>query len=269
MISPTTIPRESILAALKAAVEPLEYTHAMWEGGAAAWNRIDQWSDIDLQVDVDDDRVEDAFGVIEAALEKLSPIDLIYVTPALPWPGIFQKFYRLKAAGPYLLIDTAIIQHSSNEKLLQPEIHGRAIFYFDKSGVSQTPAFDREKWQERLQERAAALRATFDMFQTLTLKELHRGNWLEALTFYQGYTLRPLVEALRIRYQPEQYNFHTRYLYYEFPPEVVRRLEELYFVREGQELWARRAEAETWFYETLEQIQVSLPHKVHLDAEKR
>ncbi len=251
-MTPDALTREQILSALKDALEPLDFTHAMWEGGAASWGRVDQWSDIDLQVDVADERVEDTFTVIERTLSALSPIELIYRTPSLPWPGIFQKFYRLRDGGPFLLVDTAIIQHSATDKLLTPEIHGPAIFYFDKSGVANIPPLDMEKWQARLRERAAALRLSFDMFQSMTLKELNRGNWLEAQAFYQGYTLRPLVEALRIHYQPTRYNFHTRYVNYELPPEVVQRLERLYFVRDGEDIRVKRAEAEAWFHEIIE-----------------
>jgi hypothetical protein len=59
----------------------------MWEGGAAAFKRVDQWSDIDLQVDVADDRVADTFAVIEKTLTKLSPIGLKYALPSPTWHG--------------------------------------------------------------------------------------------------------------------------------------------------------------------------------------
>ena len=50
--------RSAILTTLRQALEPLPYVHAMWEGGAAAFGRVDEWSDIDLQVDADDLRVK-------------------------------------------------------------------------------------------------------------------------------------------------------------------------------------------------------------------
>ncbi|MBM3127222.1 MAG: nucleotidyltransferase domain-containing protein [Chloroflexi bacterium] len=249
--------RAPILAALKTALEPLDYVYAMWEGGAAAFNRLDEWSDIDVQFDVDDARVDDTFAVIERALATLSPIDLKYKTPQLPWAGIYQWFYRLKNASPYLLIDTAVIQHSAPEKLLTREIHGDAIFYFDKANVAQVPPLDQDAWNARLRDRIAALRVMFEMYQILTLKELQRGNALEALAFYNGYTLRPLVEVLRMRYDPTRYNFHTRYTRHYFPADVVWKLEALFFVTNADDIRAKRAIAEAWFYETLEQIQLT------------
>jgi hypothetical protein len=251
--------REPILAALQAALEPLDYVYAMWEGGAAASGRLDEWSDIDVQFDVDDARVADTFAVVERALETLSPIDLKYQTPQLPWQGISQWFYRLKNASQYLLLDVAVIQHSAPDKLLTSEIHGQAVFYFDKANVSRVAPLDWGDLNARLRNRIASPRVTFEMYQILTLKELNRGNALEALAFYSGYTLRPLVEVLRMRYDPTRYNFHTRYVYYNLPADVVRKLESLFFVANGDDIRAKRAQAEAWFYETLEQIQLAQP----------
>jgi hypothetical protein len=155
-----------------------------------------------------------------------------------------------------LLIDTAVIQHSAPEKLLTREIHGDAVFYFDKANVAQVSPLDQNAWRARLRDRIAALRVTFEMYQILTLKELQRGNNLEALAFYNGYTLRPLVEVLRMRYDPARYNFHTRYARHYFPADVVRKLEALFFVTNADDIRAKRAQAEAWFYETLEQIRL-------------
>jgi len=134
--------RDQVVAALHAALEPLDYTHAMWEGGAVSWGRVDAWSDVDLQVDVDDARVEEVFQVIERALEALSPIDLKFRMPDEATHGYTQTFYRLRDASPFLLVDLAVMHHSAMPMFLEPEIHGPALFHFDKAGVSQVPHFD-------------------------------------------------------------------------------------------------------------------------------
>jgi len=256
-----TITREDILSSLKDAFENLDYVHAMWEGGAAAFGRLDEWSDIDLQFDVDDDRVEETFSIIESTLDALSPIDRKYNPPQLPWEGLFQVFYQLKNTSPYLLVDVVVMQHSSKEKLLQTEIHGNAVFFFDKLGVSQIPPFDWECWNSRLRERLSILRITFPMFQTLVTKEIYRGNRLEALSFYHACTLRPLVEVLRIRDDPIRYNFHTRYAYYYLPPEVVCKLEPLFFVTSVNDIQAKRRIAEDWFNQVMDEVESILKQR--------
>jgi hypothetical protein len=72
MDSPTFLTRQEILHALRQRLQPLPYVHAMWEAGAIAFDRVDQWSDIDLQFDVDDNHVEEAFAEVEHALATLS-----------------------------------------------------------------------------------------------------------------------------------------------------------------------------------------------------
>ena len=65
--------REDILNAVRSVLEPFDTVHAMWEGGAAAFDRIDQWSDIDVQVICDDDSVPDVFERVEKSLGRPFP----------------------------------------------------------------------------------------------------------------------------------------------------------------------------------------------------
>jgi hypothetical protein len=246
--------RHEILNAITTALEPKEYVQALWEGGAAAFDRVDQWSDIDLMIAVDDDHVAETFDQLEACLRSLSPIARQYNLPEPAWHGHSQRFYQLQEASPFLMLDVVVLKRSSENKFLQPELHGDADVHFDKSGVVQTEPFDWPALKEKLRARLETLRVNFDLFQTLTLKEIERGNAIEALGFYLGFTLRPLVEALRIRYRPARHSFHTRYVYYDLPADAVKRLEDLYFVAGLAELRDKQAQAERWFDETLAAI---------------
>lgn len=245
----TKVTREQVLQLLVEKLEPLDYTQALWEGGAAAFNRQDEWSDIDIHLVVDDDHVEDAFIIVDRALESLSPIDLKYELPQPTWHGHAQAFYRLELGGRFLIIDLVVIQLSHPEKYLEPELHGQAVVHFDKSAVVHPPPFDWDAHHEKLKERLASLRMTFDLFQFLTLKELNRGNDLEAISFYYRFTLNPLVELLRIKHTPARYNFYTRHIHYDLPAEVINELRELFFILDLDDLRAKRERAERWFYE--------------------
>jgi hypothetical protein len=246
--------RTEILTAIRNTFEPLPYIHAMWEGGAAAFNRIDEWSDIDLQFDVDDDHADEVIPLLEQALETLSPIDLRFKMPPSGFQLHVQMFYRLRDAGPFLLLDVAVIKHSAPVKYNETEIHGNAVVHFDKSGVMPGKPIDRAEWDKELAARVESLRVLFPLFQSLTLKELNRNNTIEAVAFYYGYTLRPLVELLRIKHAPFHYNFHTRYIHYEFPPDIVSRLEKLFYPANPQDLARKREEVEQWFGEVLAEL---------------
>jgi len=98
----------------------------MWEGGAASFDRVDEWSDIDLQVDVEDERVDDVMELAGQVLAELSPIELQFALPQPTWHGHSQTFFWLHNAGPYLLVDFVVMKHSIPTKFLEYEIHGRA-----------------------------------------------------------------------------------------------------------------------------------------------
>jgi len=241
--------RERILASLRAAFEPLPYVYAMWEGGAASFDRVDEWSDIDLQVDVEDERVDEVMALGGQVLAELSPIELQYAVPQPSWHGHAQTFFWLRDAGPYLLVDFVVMKHSNPVKFLEHEIHGNRVVHFDKLGVTDVAPLDAAEFSAQIRRRWEILRVNFPLFQSLTLKEIKRGNAIEAHAFYQGFTLRPLLEALRMELTPYHYNFHTRYVYYELPPEIVRRLESFFFVASLDDLAEKRRQAEEWFSE--------------------
>lgn len=246
--------REEVLRALEDTLKPLDYVQAMWEAGAIAFGRVDEWSDIDLQVASDDDRVEDVFVAVESALAELSEIDLRFRLPEPTWHGHSQVFYRLAAASPFLMLDFVVMKASAEDKFMQPEIHGRPHVYFDKTGVVRATPFDAEAFAGRLRDRVSEMRVLYEMFEILTRKELNRGNDIEAVGFYHSYTLRPLLQALRILHDPTRHNFHTRYVHYDLPEAVVERLRRLFFVADADDLVAKRDEAEEWFAEIMNEI---------------
>jgi len=249
-----TLTRDVIIQTLTAALKPLDYVHALYEGGAAAFGRIDEWSDIDLYLVVDDNRVDETFPVVEKALRSLSSIEQIYRIPQLPWPGVSQAFYRLEDADEYQIIDLAVVKLSSPSKFLEPEIHGNIVFYFNKSGKVSCPELDKEEFARKLCERLERLQTRFAMFSNFVQKEINRGNHLDALDLYHTLILGRLVEALRIKHNPVHYDFRMRYIHYELPPEIVERLEHLHFVKDKNDLQQKYREATAWFQDTASNI---------------
>lgn len=268
MIDQKRLTREAIIKTLINTLKPLDYVHAFYEGGAIAFNRIDKWSDIDLYVVVDGKKVDATFLVVEKALESLSPIELKLKTPQLPWPGVFQKFYKLKNASEFLLIDLAVLKPNASEKFLEPLIHGHVVFYFNKNDTLKPTPFDRETFLKKLQERVEIVQARFAMFNSLVKKEINRGNYLEAIEWYHVFTLAALVEVLRIKHNPIHHNFKMRYVHYELPPETIRKLKNLYFVKNAKELQEKYREATEWFQKTMSDINSSPSNSIMCNEER-
>jgi len=250
----TKLTRDVVIQALVDALEPLSYVHAFYEGGAVAFNRVDEWSDIDLYLVVDDEKINETFTAVENMLKSLSPIKQKYDVPQTGWPGVSQAFYRLKSTSEYLIIDLAILKLTGSEKFLEPEIHGNVVFYFNKSNKVKPVPPDKKAFAAKLQARLKRLQARHDMFNNFVQKEINRGNSLEALDLYHVLTLASLVEALRIRHNPVHYDFKMRYIHYELPKYIVKKLEHLYFVNDARDLQEKYHKADEWFSETMSEI---------------
>lgn len=255
MLSKEKLTRNTIIKTLIDALEPLDYVHAFYEGGAIAFNRLDKWSDIDLYLVVDDDKIDDAFVVVETALKSLSPIEQKYAVQQLPWPGVSQAFYKLKGTSDYLLIDLAVLKLSAPEKFLEPRVHGEATFSFNKSGNIKAATLDTDALAKTLDNRLARLKDRFDMFNIFVQKEINRGNFIEALSLYYTLTLGSVVDALRIKYSPFHHDFKTRYIQYELPQKITKKLEGLYFVRDEKDLVEKYRKATEWFNEILKETE--------------
>ena len=247
--------REHVVRVLREALEPRDFVGAMWEAGAAAIGRVDEWSDMDLLVLVEDAHVEEVFDVAAAALERLSPIELSFRFPEPAWHGHSQTFYRLRDASEFLLVDFVVMKRGgTSDRFLQPEIHGTPVVYFDKWGEVMWEPLEPAALAEKLRGRRETMTSLFRLFLPFVEKELKRGNDVEALSYYHSVVLRPLVELLRIKHTPLRHNFFARYVYYELPRDVVERLERLFFVARAGELRGKCQEAARWFSELLNDL---------------
>jgi len=250
------INRQAVIDTLISALKPMDFVHAMWEAGSISFNRSDAWSDIDLYVVSDDDKVEDVFQVMEQAFSKISVFDLKFRLPEPNWHGHSQVFWRLKDSSPFLFLDIVVMKKSSPDKFLQYAIHGAPVVHFDKTGLVHDDPVDKDGLIKKIQGRLETMKITFSLFQVLVLKSLNRGQDMDALGYYLGMTFRPLVEVLNIKYRPLHYNFHTTYAYHELPDGMVEELRKLYFVKDAAHLKKCREEAEKWFWEVMASVNI-------------
>jgi len=246
-----SVSREDILDALQNALEPLDYVKAMWQGGAAAFGRVDQWSDVDLMVIADDEHVEGVMRLVDEALEALSPITSRYELPQPSWHGHLQTFYRLEGASRFHFVDFVVMKQSNEKRFLECEIHGEALFYFDRIGGLADVHIDESAHLEAMQARAKELAFEFDFFAEIVEKEILRENWLDALPYYTRFTLMPLMEILRMQHSPGRYNFYTRYATEDLPAELIAEIEPFFFPQPGADFAAKNDAARALFTKAL------------------
>ena len=246
--------RKKIIQVLVKALEPIDYIHAFWEGGAAAFNRVDEWSDIDIYLVVDKNKVEEAFLAVEDALKSLTEIKQKYDIKQTSWPGIFQAFYRLEGTTEYMIIDLAVLTINAPDKLLEPEIHGKAVFYFNKLRKIKPPPVNKKELLRKMRQKLEKIHARYHMFNNFVQKEINRRNHIEAIYLYHRLTLDMLNDILRIKYSPFHYDFKTRYIHYELPPEIIEKLKPLYFIEDENDLQQKYEKANKWIDEVVKEV---------------
>lgn len=253
----TSLTRTQLTDTLQRALASVAAVDAAWEGGSAAFGSDDELSDIDAVAVVADDAVASTFEAVEAALAGLSPVVLRYDT--LGTVGFAQKFYRLRDAGEFLVVDLVFIRRSDPLLFREVELHGQGRTWFDRRGLLVTAHLDAARDDEQARARVPVLAAAFAMFQHIVLKEMRRGRAVDALVFYQSMTWRPLVEAVRLLHCPHRRIFGPRYLARDLPPAAVARLQDLAYVRDLGDLAAKHAVAQQWFAVCIARLQALGP----------
>jgi hypothetical protein len=103
--------------------------------------------------------------------------------------------------------------------------------------------------------RRQELRAWFSVSQSFVRKAIIRGQVVDALAAFWGYTLRPLVELLRMRYCPLRWDFGMRYLDRDLPQPVYRELQGIMFVKDPDELAAHLKKENGWGERLLHELE--------------
>jgi hypothetical protein len=249
-----TIPRESIVEACHGALKALPSVRAAFLAGSEAFGRQDKYSDIDLNSVAPQNDADAIFAAVEAALERLSPIALkLAMPPSAMWPGLSQRFYRLRDTDEFLMIDFCQLTREQLTTFLEPTRHGTPVVLFDHDGLIKPGPMDADH-ATRMNKRLEWLRASFPMFQNLVRKGVLRGDLVEAIAMYQGQTMRPLVDVLRIKHNPERFDYGFRYTGYDLPPNVVAELRNLMWPRDGDDLLAKLDRAKALFDATVTQL---------------
>jgi hypothetical protein len=229
--------RDRISRALGDALEPLPSVLAGWEGGSVALGALDGYSDIDLNFLVDDEASFDhVYAAAERSLETVSPIVASHPVP----PG---RYYKLKEAGEYLLVDLCLFRAAAPDRLLEVERHGHIRPVFDKGDWLRPRPLDEDALAAKRVKRCRELQAWFPMSQSFVRKAILRGQHAEAMAAYWGYTMRPLAELLRMQYCPVRWDFGMRYLDRDLPAAAYEQVRELVFVRDLEDLESKLGRA--------------------------
>jgi len=210
--------------------QPLQWVRAIWEGGSAATGYLDDYSDLDLALVVEDDRVEEAFRLFEEYLENRHGINSAIRLPEPVWHGHSQCFYMISDCPPLYYIDLVIEKLSSGNRLDEPDRHGEVQIWLNRDNIlhpEPTPPDITAK------NTASFLRRIEDSIPLLVIeirKQIARKKHIDAVSQYHRFITGRLAGLLNLKYRPAMFDFGIRYAERAYPPQVNEELEKLLYI---------------------------------------
>jgi predicted nucleotidyltransferase len=245
--------RDRIIKLLAESLKSNSYVFAFWLEGADVHDRTDEFSDIDIWIDTEDQHDSKILDEIENILSRLAKIDFAHEVEH-PNPKIRQKFFHLEGTSDFLIIDLCIQKHSRVFWYRDRFQDEKAKVIFDKKNVIQYKPVNQKKFDKKISEKIKNLEKTFLFFQVWVRKSIKRKNFLEALGNYHEKVLEPLVTLLRIKHQPTKHNFYLKDISYDIPKNILSELEDLYKVTSIHDIKTKIKKANKLFFETIDKI---------------
>lgn len=215
--------KTKIIEALAGRLMKLDSVHAMWLEGSLAEKDNDQYSDLDIWISVDNDKLRSIYRDVESALETIAPID--FKLELKPNGELGHNVYHLDGTSEFLTLDINT-QKLSRDIVLREGIDIHETI-FDKSGVirimSREPIdFDKEA-------QLAELLKFIDYTLLSVKKNALRGKKMESHEYYRNILVRVLGYLRSKAGISEKADFDFKHVYKDIPREEVAKLEEYYF----------------------------------------
>lgn len=234
-----------------------EWMLGIWEGGSAATGFLDDLSDLDLGFVVDDDRIEEAFTLFEGLLIEHYGIKSRFRLPEPSWHGHSQCYYFVDKCPPLFYVDLLVEKKSAEDRLIEPDRHGRSRIWLNRENVLNPVATAAEEMLKRNRRFFQIQADTYPISETETEKQLLRGNEIDAMLEYQGFIQRKLAALLNLKYRPAKYDFGIRYGDREYPEKVAERVRKLMYAGSIEEIKPLFREASAWARELMEELKIS------------
>ena len=222
--------------------------------GSRARGDADEYSDMDVWLDVQDGHEEMVIEQIHSILSKIAPLDFEHEIDH-PHPKIRQKFFHLKDTSEFLIIDVCVQSHSREFWYTNGHADEKVKIIFEKGKVIEFRNLDKIEFQNLQKKRIDELKKTFLFFQAWVKKGVNRDNFLEALKYYHSFILDPLVELLRLRYEPTKREFGLKHIERDLPKDILHTIEDLYKVNSTSEISTKSQKANELFFEVLKEVE--------------
>ena len=259
--------RERIMEQLQKTLVDMDSVHALWLEGADGLDRVDEYSDIDVWLDVDDGTEEAILATCLEILRQFGALDFVEVVDH-PHPKIFQCNAHIAGTPEFLLLDICVQSHSRGSEgctFVRGDVAEFPLVLFDKAAVV--------KIIDELQIPEAEMRSVYsqclDTFeqQSRLRKYLLRRKFLEATAYYGKYVCDPLVTMARLLHTPRHYEYHLVHITDHLPTSLVKRLEMLHAVSSLADMESHLPVANALFAELQAKLREAYPFLVEAAEE--
>jgi len=233
-----SITRDLIINVIKERFISMTEVYAYWLEGADGLNAVDQYSDIDIWLDVEDGYEDSVFRIAEEEFKKLGSLDFKF-TVNHPHPEIYQNYYHIEGTSEYLIIDFCIQSHSRDKKEIR-YVEGDILEFpkviFDKSNIINIVSEDEEIDTELIQNSIREIKGKF-MQHSRVIKYVKRNNYPEAFIYYLKYVADPIVELLRLKFTPKYHYLHLVHISNHIPEEAIKLIESYYRISSLEDIY--------------------------------
>ncbi|MBM7587687.1 putative nucleotidyltransferase [Bacillus pakistanensis] len=255
------ITKQLILTKLQKSLIENPNINAMWLEGSDGTGSADNYSDLDIVMDVVDGFEADSFHLIEKTLQEIGPLDLN--SEESYQPLLKYKVYHLQGTPEFLFLDVTIQSESRRFKFTIENDSEVPYVLFDKKGIIQYQSLDKNSLHQQLIKRLISLENTMKQ-KARAEKYIARGKFMEAFGYYQKFVLEPLVELLRINYKPINHDYYIVSISKHLPKDVCVELEGLFKNSSLDELKENICKAYEWFYRELPKVREKLNRSVRM-----
>ena len=226
-------------------MEEQSFIHAAWLEGSDAHGRADEFSDVDLWLDVEPGHQEAALSLVRDVVASFGPLT-VDDEPVHPDPQVRQRFLGTAGFSPFQFVDVCVQSHGREVKFTEADPY---LLWFDRSGVIQ-----HVQGEERNVRAELARLSRRRSRAVLVEKELQRENLLEALAYYRNEVLTLLVRFLRLKHCPAKLHYGLKHSRHDLPAEVAARLLELHCFCTPDDLRKGVQQALVWMAQIEEEI---------------
>lgn len=215
--------KDKIIDLLKNKLHENLYVHALWLEGSLAEKEQDEYSDLDIWLSVDDEKLHTIYADVEEILESLAPIDFKFVLKKNSELG--HNVYHLSGMSKFLSLDINT-QKLSREVVLTEGIDIHEVL-FDKSGVIRTAK--RKILEFNQSEELEDLIKFIDYSYLSAEKNAIRQKTLLAREYYRAILLKVLEYLRKKNGIPEKVDFGFKHMFKDIAEAEAKQLESFYF----------------------------------------